>query len=163
MLWKPGNDPLHVRMVAFAFGELTAFVPFSTFLLFSGSSSYVSIAPVLSNYPRFHFSRFPAPLTLSSAPRYPLNYNIFLSLALHSDYSKLFWPLHPRQRRRRKAHPGSRFLFDARLTPSAHFIFGLNFIAKVFHNQNFMLTPPLSSASTVCSVHGWTGEGIKVT
>lgn len=27
---------------------------------------------------------------------------------------------------------------------SAHFIFGLNFIAKVFHNQNFMLAPPLS-------------------
>lgn len=38
---------------------------------------------------------------------------------------------------------------------TAHFIFGLNFIAKVYHNQNFMLAPPLSSAGLETTLFGF--------
>lgn len=38
---------------------------------------------------------------------------------------------------------------------TAHFIFGLNFIAKVYHNQNFMLAPPLSSVGLETTLFGF--------
>lgn len=41
---------------------------------------------------------------------------------------------------------------------SAHFIFGLNFIVKVFHNQNFMLAPPLSSVGLETVLFGFRME-----
>lgn len=118
-------------------------------------------APVLSNYPRFHFSRFSAHKTrLTHGLRYPLSIIFSFAPLPWSDYSKLFPSTLVRWDERARLPGGSeRILFPSALvaqsfasfalTPPAHFIFGLNFIAKLFHNQNFMLTPPLSSAGAL--------------
>lgn len=124
------SDPLPVQKVAFAFGELTVFVPSQN--LSRWNAAMLAAFKLSSRSFSTHCSSLFGFQTRSWT-WYPLKY---FFLYIQHTLVKI------KSERELGGWLNWNWPHSLASTVLGSFYFRLNFIAKVFHNQNFMLAPP---------------------